>query len=181
MSDIIPRDSECETKSVLDNRKELLIMMEENALIKYVLYLSKYQKTVFICLQGEIDGTTLGISLAADFQFVGESMEFVCSYKQMGIPPNGGLCYYLPKYVGQQKASEILFLGHTIPASHAYKLGIVTDVFPDQDFEAHCIEKAKALTDLPLGVIQGIKALNHANIEELEFYLKKEYEFIEYL
>ena len=76
-----------------------------------------------------------------------------------------GAAYWLPRYVGVGRASEILFLGEKIGAREALAMGLVTRVFPDAEFDVGVNEFAARLATMPTAAIGANKMLLNYGLE----------------
>ncbi|MGD8779673.1 MAG: enoyl-CoA hydratase/isomerase family protein [Ignavibacteria bacterium] len=155
--------------------KQITIM---NNFIKKVV---QFDKLIFSALNGEIVTPFFGASLAADFRFASDITVFSLAHLQMGLHPSGALPYFLPKYVGHAKASEILYKGENINARQALEMGIINEILPVADYENHCIEKAVHFFEKNINAITPTKKLinfsyndlyEYLSIEEAEYYEK---------
>ena len=132
-------------------------------------------KKIFIdCLQGSVVTPFFGESLAADFRFVTEKMQFALSHKKYGLHPSGGLSFFLPRYVGESKAIDLLLNTDTITAKEAEALGLVTRVISPENFASECILAAKQMSQTSLPVIQSTKCLTYRFQDELDSYFNAE-------
>ncbi len=147
-----------------------------NILNHVILYLIRINKITVAVLNGEISTPFFGASLAMDFRFVSEDMEFVLSHTKFGLHPTGGLPYFLPRYIGHGKAMEYLLTGQKIPAQEALKLNLVNAVFPQKNFDQQVIERIKAINQQDFGSIGVSKRLAYFNRDEIIQYFEMEME-----
>lgn len=146
------------------------------------IYLLKYlseqymnsRKIIIQGLQGSVVTPFFGLSLAADFRFATPTMRFCLPHVKYGLHPSGGLAFFLPRYLGQGKAIELLLTGRDISAKRALALGLVTEIFPKKDFEQSCIKAAKKLCQVDLAVIKTTKSLSYSFQQGVEDYFKLE-------
>jgi 2-(1,2-epoxy-1,2-dihydrophenyl)acetyl-CoA isomerase len=147
-----------------------------NILNHVILYLIRINKITVAVLNGEISTPFFGASLAMDFRFVSEDMEFVLSHRKFGLHPTGGLPYFLPRYIGHGKAMEYLLTGQKIPAQEALKLNLVNAVLPQKNFDQQVIERIKAINQQDFGSIGVSKRLAYFNRDEIIQYFEMEME-----
>ena len=146
-----------------------------NTLNRVVTHVAEFKKVFAFGLQGSVVTPFFGASLAADFRFASPDMFFSPAHCSHGLHPTGALPYFLPRYIGQGKAAEILFKGDTLDAATMLALGLVTEVLPADDFERRCIEALQPWCDLPGEVILSSKLLlNHSNRLGLKRYFDTE-------
>ncbi|MCP9493610.1 MAG: enoyl-CoA hydratase-related protein [Pyrinomonadaceae bacterium MAG19_C2-C3] len=114
-----------------------------------------------------VDGTAVGIgcnyALACDIIIASERAVFAELFVRIGLMPDGGGTYFLPRLVGYHKAFELMATGDTITAEEAYNLGIVNKVVPFSELNATVNKLAARLVASPRIALEKIKAgLNHA-------------------
>lgn len=166
-------------KGTLDFDKWIFRTREIRILQRLVLRLLDFNKICICGLQGTVVTPFFGWSLAADFRFASEDMCFSLSHVEYGLQPSGGLVFFLPRYVGQGKAFELLCRGGRICAEEALDLGLITAILPKEDFELHCVEEARKLADVDQNVLKTTKHLFHYYRKALQEYFTKEADFVE--
>ena len=147
-----------------------------NLLNHVIMYLIRINKITVAALNGHIATPFFGASLAMDFRFVSEDMEFVLPHTKFGLHPTGGLPYFLPRYIGHGKAMEYLMTGQKIPAQKALKLNLVNAVFPQKNFDQQVIERIRAINQQDVGSIGISKCLAYFNRDEIIQYFEMEME-----
>lgn len=146
-----------------------------NILNRVVSQIADFKKIFAFGLQQSVVTPIFGASLAADFRFASRDMFFSPAHCRHGLHPTGALPYFLPRYVGQGKAAEILFQAEPLDAAAALELGLVTEVLPADDFERRCLQALQPWCELPGEVILSSKLLlNHANRLGLKRYFDTE-------
>ncbi|RKZ70260.1 MAG: hypothetical protein DRR06_07965 [Gammaproteobacteria bacterium] len=134
----------------------------------------KSKKIMVDGLQGTVVTPFFGESLSADIRFVSEDFKFSLAHKKYGIHPTGGLPFFLPRYVGQGKANEILLATDVIDAKTALDLGLVTRIIPNEDFESSSIQAAKELACLSPVTVSLSKLLSFRDKQSLQDYFEFE-------
>ena len=135
------------------------------------------EKPIIAAVNGVAAGAGLSIALACDFRLANEKASFVNAFIHVGLIPDAGNLYYLPKLVGQAKALELSILGDKVTAQQALKLGLVTKVIPLEDFDVEVTNFANRLANLPTKAVGLIKRyIKMANDLPIEDYLDKEAE-----
>ena len=86
---------------------------------------------VVAAVNGHAAGAGFGLALMADFVFAGPSTRFACSFGRIGLMPDWGLIYTLPRAVGMQKAKDLIFTGRRVRPAEAQALGLVHTVVDD--------------------------------------------------
>lgn len=145
-----------------------------NILNRIILQLVDFKKVSVVALQQHVVTPFFGASLASDFRFATEDMVFSLSHLKYGIHPGGALPFFLPHFVNHSKATEILFKGEPITAQHAKELGLISEIFPNTDFEARCIQEIQKICELDTRVIHTTKLLLNLSRGNIRHYLDTE-------
>lgn len=88
--------------------------------------LSAMPKPVVVGVQGAVAGAGLAVMLSGDLVVAGSSTKLVTAYAGIGLTPDCGLSWLLPRAVGQQRAAEMLLAGRVLTAEEAVGWGLVT-------------------------------------------------------
>jgi 2-(1,2-epoxy-1,2-dihydrophenyl)acetyl-CoA isomerase len=122
-----------------------------------------------------VDGMAAGIgcdlALVCDIRLVSERGAFAELFIRVGLIPDGGGTYLLPRLVGLGKAMEMMFTGETVNARDALALGIANKVYPVDSFYADvCTYAEKLAQQAPMALIRGkramIAALGDASLDD---------------
>jgi 2-(1,2-epoxy-1,2-dihydrophenyl)acetyl-CoA isomerase len=116
-------------------------------------------KPVLASVNGAAYGAGFNLALACDLRLAAESATFSQSFVKVGLHPDWGGSYFLPRLVPENVACEMFFLGDAIDARRAYELGIVNRVVADSELEAETRALAERLRDAPQ---QSVAAAKHA-------------------
>lgn len=81
-------------------------------------------------IQGAVAGAGLSVALACDFAIASENATFTTAYSKIGLSPDGGSTYFLPRLVGIRKATELVMLSDSLTAAEALQLGLINRVVP---------------------------------------------------
>jgi 2-(1,2-epoxy-1,2-dihydrophenyl)acetyl-CoA isomerase len=106
-------------------------------------------KPVVVAVQGAAAGIGLSLVLGADIVVAGESAKFVTAYTSVGLTPDGGMSWLLPRTVGQRRALELILTAEPLDAGRALALGIVSEVCDDSDVLTKAREAAQRLAARP--------------------------------
>lgn len=114
------------------------------------------EKPVIAAVNGVAAGAGFGIALACDFRIVSESASFTTAFVKIGLVPDSGLSFMLPRVVGYAKALELCLLSEKIDAAHARELGLCTSVVaPDRLLaEAQRVAASLACGPRAIGMIK---------------------------
>jgi 2-(1,2-epoxy-1,2-dihydrophenyl)acetyl-CoA isomerase len=141
-------------------------------MMKALYYL---EKPVVAAVNGVAAGAGMSLALACDFRLVSEKASFVEAFIHVGLIPDAGNLYYLPRLIGHAKALELAVLGEKISAQKAAELGLATAVVSEAAWEEEVQRFAERLAAMPTKAIGLIKRLLleswHCTFEE---YLEKE-------
>jgi len=133
------------------------------------------EKPILAAVNGVAAGAGLSMALACDLRFAAESARCVVAFVKIGLVPDAGLMYFLPRLVGPAKTLELAWSGEPIGAAEAYELGMVNQVLPDDRVLAHTQEVAARLAHGPARTLALIKrAVNQAHELPLERVLELE-------
>jgi len=114
-----------------------------------VLGLRRLEKPVIAQIQGVAAGAGLGIALAADLRIASEAARFMTAFIGIGLAPDSGVSWWLPRLVGPARAFELLATNAVIDATEALRLGLVNQVVPHERLEATVAELAGRLAQGP--------------------------------
>ncbi len=133
------------------------------------------EKPVLAAVNGVAAGAGLSLALACDLRYAAESARFVIAFVRIGLVPDAGLMYFLPRLVGPAKTLELSWSGDPVGAGEAYELGMVNKVLPDDQVLSHTQAVAARLVQGPAKTIALIKrAINQAHELPLERVLELE-------
>src|SRR5690606_30244620 len=100
-----------------------------------ILRLRKLKKPVVAAVNGVAAGAGANIALACDIVIAKESASFIQAFSKIGLIPDSGGTYTLPRLIGYQKALALMMTGDKLSAADAEKMGMIYKVFPDDQFE----------------------------------------------
>lgn len=133
------------------------------------------EKPILAAVNGVAAGAGANIALACDVVVAIEQASFIQAFSLIGLIPDSGGTFFLPRLVGFQKASALAMLGDKISAEEAEQLGMIYKVFDEDSFEKEVQNLALKLAKMPtkaLGLIK--KSLNQSLSNNLESQLALE-------
>ncbi len=134
-------------------------------------------KPIIAALHGPVYGAGVGIALACDLRVAAESAKFSVAFIKIGLMPDAGVTFFLPRVVGLGRAMQMSMLGDAVDAEEAHRIGLVYEVVPDGSLEDETTKLAEHLAALPTAALGRMKASLHANFEaDLETALEREAE-----
>lgn len=119
--------------------------------------LSRIDKPVIAALNGSAVGAGLDLALACDIRFAAASARMAETYSRVGLLPGAGGAYFLPRLVGVAKALEMFWSAEFVDAEEALRLGLVNQVFPDEELMPRTLEFARRVAAAPPLSIRLIK------------------------
>jgi 2-(1,2-epoxy-1,2-dihydrophenyl)acetyl-CoA isomerase len=134
-------------------------------------------KPVIAAVNGPASGAGCNLAFACDLRIASTTASFTQSFVKVGLHPDWGGTYFLPRLVTPNKACEMFFLGEAIDAAEAKRLGIVNAVVEPDQLEAAVRQMAERLRDappIPLGAAKH--AVYMSQTAELEEMLRYETE-----
>jgi len=132
------------------------------------------KKIIIDGLRGTIVTPFFGETLSADLRYATPDMRFSLAHKKYGLHPNGALAFFLPRYVGQGKAVELMLTTDYIDAEQAMDLGLINGIFAPDDFVSECIKLAKKVSSVSMPTIVSTKLLSTHFKKELDSYIDTE-------
>ncbi|HKS30122.1 MAG TPA: enoyl-CoA hydratase-related protein [Pyrinomonadaceae bacterium] len=126
---------------------------------RVVTAIRQMTKPVIASVNGAAYGAGFNLALACDIRIAAESATFSQSFVKVGLHPDWGGTYFLPRVVPTNLACEMFFLGDAINAERAFQLGIVNRVVPDAELQGETRRLAERLRDAPY---KSIAAAKHA-------------------
>ena len=140
-----------------------------------VLPIVTMEKPVVAAVNGVAAGAGASIALACDFRIASDKAKFFQAFVKVGLVPDSGSTYFLPRLLGIAKATELAMLGEIVGADEALRIGMVTKVVPADDLE----KETKAFADrLASGPTRSYaltkKALRFGAVQDLENTLEYE-------
>lgn len=115
------------------------------------------KKPIVAAVNGVAAGAGANIALACDIVVAAESATFIQAFSKIGLIPDSGGTFFLPRLIGLQKATALMMLGEKVSAQEAEKMGMIFRVFPDNTFEQESWDLALLLAGMPtkgLGLIK---------------------------
>lgn len=107
------------------------------------------EKPVVAAVNGVAAGAGANIALACDIILAKESASFIQAFSAIGLIPDSGGTYFLPRLIGFQKAMAIAMLGDKISAKDAEEMGLIYKAIPLDDFENEVEKLVSRLSQMP--------------------------------
>jgi 2-(1,2-epoxy-1,2-dihydrophenyl)acetyl-CoA isomerase len=116
-------------------------------------------KPVIAAVNGVAAGAGANLALSCDIVLAAASASFIQAFSKIGLIPDSGGTWFLPRLIGWQKALALALLGEKVSAAEAEKLGMVYLVTPDDAFDGTVAEMAKRISLMPT---RGLALIKHA-------------------
>lgn len=114
-------------------------------------------KLVVAAVNGPAAGAGMSIALACDLRVASDSAIFAQSFTAVGLYPDFGSTFFLPRLVGLSRASELFYTAEKISAEDAKRIGIVYEVYPQAEFEEKMRTLGEHLSSGPPVAYRDIK------------------------
>lgn len=133
------------------------------------------EKPIIAAVNGVAAGAGANIALACDIVIAHEKVSFIQAFSKIGLVPDSGGTFFLPRLIGFQKASALMMLGDKISATEAERMGMIYKVTSLEDFENEIQKTATTLAQMPTKALGMTKRLlNQSMTNDLEAQLNLE-------
>jgi 2-(1,2-epoxy-1,2-dihydrophenyl)acetyl-CoA isomerase len=144
---------------------------------RLVSRLVSIEKPIVAALHGPVYGAGVGIALACDMRIAAESARFSVAFIKIGLMPDAGVSFLLPRVVGLGRAMEMSMLGDAVDAEEAHRIGLVNRVVSDDTLAEEAAALAQRLAAMPTSALGKVKHSLYASFEsDLETALEREAE-----
>ncbi len=117
---------------------------------------------VLAVVQGTAAGFGFDLALACDMRVAGSSATFTSAFARIGLVPDGGSTFTLPRLVGVGRSMRMLMTGETLDATEALSIGMVEEVIEDANLDSGVRRTVNALLESSSPSIRSIKRLTRA-------------------
>jgi 2-(1,2-epoxy-1,2-dihydrophenyl)acetyl-CoA isomerase len=114
-------------------------------------------------VNGVASGGGCNLALACDLVIAAESAKFNQAFIKIGLTPDCGGTFILPRLVGWKRATELLFTGDLVSAQAAAEMGMINSVTPDEELMSRAMAMAEKLAHAPTAALAEIKKLMDAS------------------
>jgi 2-(1,2-epoxy-1,2-dihydrophenyl)acetyl-CoA isomerase len=145
---------------------ESIVENHYNPIIKGIRNL---ELPVIAAVNGAAAGAGANIALACDIVVAKQSSYFLQAFSHIGLIPDSGGTYHLPRLIGFQRASALMMLGEKVSATDAELMGMIYKAIPDEEWDTYVSSLAHKLADMPTrGFALTKQALNKSLINDLD-------------
>jgi 2-(1,2-epoxy-1,2-dihydrophenyl)acetyl-CoA isomerase len=140
-----------------------------------ILKIRAIPKPVIAAVNGVAAGAGANIALACDIVLATHSASFIQAFSKIGLIPDSGGTYTLPRLVGLQRATALMMTGEKVAAQDAQAMGMIYKAIPDDDFQNQVQLLAQKLAAMPThGLALTKEALNKTFLHDMETQLRLE-------
>ena len=125
---------------------EEIVQQHYNPIIKKI---REIEKPIIAAVNGVAAGAGANVALACDIVVAAKSASFIQAFSKIGLIPDSGGTYFLPRLIGIQKAAALMMTGEAISAEKAETLGMIYAVYEDSEFETSAMKLADTISSMP--------------------------------
>lgn len=107
------------------------------------------EKPIIGAINGIAAGAGANIAIACDITFAAKSSSFIQSFSNIGLVPDSGGTFFLPRLIGLQRATAMMFLGNKVSADEAKSIGMIYETVEDDKLASETFEFARKLAQRP--------------------------------
>jgi 2-(1,2-epoxy-1,2-dihydrophenyl)acetyl-CoA isomerase len=134
-----------------------------------ILAMRRLEKPIVGAINGVAAGAGVSVAMACDVIFASEKASFTEAFSRVGLVPDTGSTWFLPRLVGPARAAEMMFTGDAVDATTAERIGLVNRVVPADDLMNEATAFAQRLAkSAPIALALAKRALNRAYEMTLE-------------
>lgn len=138
--------------------------------------LRNIEKPIVAAVNGVAAGAGANIALACDIVVAAKNASFIQAFSKIGLIPDSAGTFFLPRYIGMQRAAALMMLGEKVSADDAADMGMIYKAFADDSFEAESKQLAQSLAVMPtkgLGLTKRLLNQSYNNSLEEQVELEK--------
>ncbi|MBK7968992.1 MAG: 2-(1,2-epoxy-1,2-dihydrophenyl)acetyl-CoA isomerase [Bacteroidetes bacterium] len=127
------------------------------------------EKPIVCAVNGVAAGAGANIAIACDIVFAAESASFIQAFSKIGLIPDSGGTFFLPRLIGLQRATALMMLGDKVKAQDALAMGMIYRVCADDQLQDESLKIARQLAKMPTrGLGYTKRALNLSMFNNLD-------------
>jgi len=125
---------------------EEIVLKHYNPIIRKIREIAK---PVVAAVNGVAAGAGANVALACDIVVAAKSASFIQAFSKIGLIPDSGGTYFLPRLVGLPRAVALMMTGEAISAEKAESIGMIYNVYEDSEFESSSMKLANTIAAMP--------------------------------
>lgn len=162
-------------RASLEDSPQLLLKELTLYLHSMISAIRRMNKPVIAAVNGIASGAGFSLVLACDLVIAAEGARFNSAYVLIGLSPDGGFTYFLPRLIGLQRANQLYLTGDVVDASEGLAMGFVNQVVKDEELMDAANAMAAKLASAPaLAIAETKQLINRSFSESLESQLENE-------
>ena len=123
-----------------------IVRQHYNPIVKKI---REIEKPIIAAVNGVAAGAGANVALACDIVVAAKSASFIQAFSKLGLIPDSGGTYFLPRLIGIQKAAALMMTGEAVSAEKAETLGMIYAVYEDSEFETSAMKLADTISSMP--------------------------------
>ena len=142
---------------------------------RIILGLTDLEKPVIAKVNGVAVGIGCSLALSADIIIASESAKFGVTFSRIGLVPDGGSLFHLPRLVGPSKAKELIFTARMVDAKEAERIGLISKAVPAEELDnevstlaKHLAEGATAAFGIAKKIVNKGLSMDLSSVQECE-------------
>ena len=139
-----------------------IIQEHYNPIIRKIRSLDK---PVVAAVNGVAAGAGASLALCCDIIVATKNASFIQAFSKIGLIPDSGSTYFLPKLIGMQKATALMMTADPISAKDAESMGMIYKTYSNEEFESESWKLVRKLAQMPTKALGLTKELLNASIE----------------
>jgi 2-(1,2-epoxy-1,2-dihydrophenyl)acetyl-CoA isomerase len=141
------------------DRVDALLSALAGTLHMAIARFARMAKPLLVLVNGPAAGAGLSLAIGGDVVLCGRSAHFTAAYGALGLTPDGGMSWLLPRLVGLRRAQEIILTNRRIKAEEAAAIGLVTRLVEDAELAEEGDKAAASLCRSAVGALGAARAL----------------------
>lgn len=133
-----------------------IVTQHYNPIIKLIRYI---KKPIIAAVNGVAAGAGANIALACDIILASENASFIQAFSKIGLIPDSGGTYILPRLIGFQRASALMMTGDKLSAQEALQMGMIYKILPADTFQNEVKTFAENIAQMPTQALVSTKLL----------------------
>jgi 2-(1,2-epoxy-1,2-dihydrophenyl)acetyl-CoA isomerase len=146
-------------RSIVDDNPAQYFAAPLEVYNQLIMAMRRLPKPLIAAVNGMAAGAGFSLALACDVRIAAENAKFTQAFVRIGLVPDCGATFFLPRIVGWAKAMELMMTGELIDAAKALQLGIVNLVVKESELETTAEFFANQATNLPTMAVARLKEL----------------------
>ncbi len=130
-----------------------------------ILAIRNLEKPIIAAVNGVAAGAGANIALACDIVVANQSASFIQAFSKIGLVPDSGGTYFLPRLIGWNKAAGLMMTGEKYSATDAFQAGMIYKLYEDEKFKDEVSKLAVQIANMPTKALVATKKLLNLSLE----------------